>query len=70
MMLIDDVIKAWKLTKRFGSFTAVNGIDFSVHAGECFGLLGPNGAHSIPPARAVNVIYFCRRGINWEKQVE
>ena len=43
-MLIDNAIKAWKLTKRFDSFTAVNGIDFSVHAGECFGLLGPNGA--------------------------
>ncbi|GAB6172151.1 ABC transporter ATP-binding protein [Paradesulfitobacterium aromaticivorans] len=43
-MLIDDAIKAWKLTKRYGSFTAVNEIDFSVHLGECFGLLGPNGA--------------------------
>lgn len=43
-MLIDDAIKAYKLTKRFGSLTAVNAIDFSVDWGECFGLLGPNGA--------------------------
>ncbi len=33
-----------KLTKRFGDFTAVNGISFDVGHGEVFGLLGPNGA--------------------------
>ncbi len=32
------------LTKRFGDFTAVDGISFSVAQGEVFGLLGPNGA--------------------------
>jgi lipooligosaccharide transport system ATP-binding protein len=32
------------LTKVFGDFTAVNGIDFDVAKGESFGLLGPNGA--------------------------
>jgi ABC-2 type transport system ATP-binding protein len=32
------------IVKRFGDFTAVNGIAFAVHAGEIFGLLGPNGA--------------------------
>lgn len=31
------------LTKTFGAFTAVAGIDFSVRAGEVFGFLGPNG---------------------------
>src|SRR5206468_1388694 len=30
--------------KRFGDFTAVDGISFSVEHGEIFGLLGPNGA--------------------------
>ena len=30
--------------KKFGDFTAVKGISFSVEAGEIFGLLGPNGA--------------------------
>jgi ABC-2 type transport system ATP-binding protein len=33
-----------KLEKKFGDFTAVNRIDFSVRKGEIFGFLGPNGA--------------------------
>jgi len=32
------------LIKRFGSLTAVDGLDLTVNQGECFGLLGPNGA--------------------------
>jgi len=32
------------LTKKFGRFTAVNGISFGVKKGEIFGFLGPNGA--------------------------
>ena len=32
------------IVKKFGDFTAVNGISFTVEAGEIFGLLGPNGA--------------------------
>jgi ABC-type branched-subunit amino acid transport system ATPase component len=32
------------IAKHFGDFTAVDGISFSVEAGEIFGLLGPNGA--------------------------
>ena len=37
-------IEARGLTKRFGAFTAVDAIDFSVSRGESFGFLGPNGA--------------------------
>jgi ABC-2 type transport system ATP-binding protein len=39
-----DVIRVENLVKRFGDFTAVNGINISVKEGEIFGLLGPNGA--------------------------
>jgi len=37
-------IVAKGLTKRFGDFVAVDGIDFEVRRGEIFGFLGPNGA--------------------------
>jgi len=33
-----------KMTKRFGKFTALNGIDLKVNEGEVFGYIGPNGA--------------------------
>jgi lipooligosaccharide transport system ATP-binding protein len=38
------MIVAEKLTKSYGDFVAVDGIDFQVKRGEAFGLLGPNGA--------------------------
>jgi len=38
------VIEASGLTKRYGRFTAVDGIDLAVNKGEVFGLLGPNGS--------------------------
>ena len=38
------VIYVRGLTKSYGTFEAVRGIDFEVHPGEVFGLLGPNGA--------------------------
>ncbi|HXL73168.1 MAG TPA: ATP-binding cassette domain-containing protein [bacterium] len=40
----NSIIEVKKLTKKFGDFTAVNNISFSVIKGEIFGFLGPNGA--------------------------
>src|SRR5881296_2796415 len=37
-------IEVQSIVKKFGDFTAVNGITFGVEEGEIFGLLGPNGA--------------------------
>ena len=37
-------IEVERIVKRFGQFTAVNGVTFNVEQGEIFGLLGPNGA--------------------------
>ena len=41
---MDKVIQVKDLTKRFGSFTAVDAISFEVSPGEIFGFLGANGA--------------------------
>ncbi len=38
------VLEATELKKSYGSFEAVKGISFQVHAQECYGFLGPNGA--------------------------
>jgi lipooligosaccharide transport system ATP-binding protein len=37
-------VSARALTKRYGTFEAVRGIEFDVRSNECFGFLGPNGA--------------------------
>jgi lipooligosaccharide transport system ATP-binding protein len=47
------LIHARGLTKRFGSFTAVDGIDFDVARGESFGFLGPNGAGKTSTMRMI-----------------
>jgi ABC-2 type transport system ATP-binding protein len=39
-----DAVEVENLVKKFGDFTAVQGISFTVPQGEIFGLLGPNGA--------------------------
>jgi ABC-2 type transport system ATP-binding protein len=39
-----DIIHVSNLVKKFGDFTAVDGVSFSVKEGEIFGILGPNGA--------------------------
>jgi lipooligosaccharide transport system ATP-binding protein len=49
-------IEARGLTKRFGSFVAVDGIDFVVEQGETFGFLGPNGAGKTTAMRMVGCV--------------
>lgn len=44
MEVVENVITVENLTKRFGSFTAVDAISFQVKRGEIFGFLGANGA--------------------------
>jgi ABC-2 type transport system ATP-binding protein len=39
-----QVLECRGLVKRFGERRAVDGVGFSIAAGECYGLLGPNGA--------------------------
>ncbi|HKY97671.1 MAG TPA: ABC transporter ATP-binding protein [Gemmatimonadaceae bacterium] len=47
------MIELKALTKRYGSFTAVDAIDLSVPKGELFGFLGPNGAGKTTTLRMI-----------------
>jgi lipooligosaccharide transport system ATP-binding protein len=52
----DILIRARGLSKRFGEFTAVDGIDFEVRRGEAFGFLGPNGAGKSSTMRMIGCV--------------
>ena len=47
------MIRLTELTKRYGKFTAVDGIELVVPPGELFGLLGPNGAGKTTTIRMI-----------------
>ncbi|MEY2475192.1 MAG: lipooligosaccharide transport system ATP-binding protein [Actinomycetota bacterium] len=55
-MCAAPLIEGTGLTKRFGSFTAVDAVDFRVEAGEAFGFLGPNGAGKTSTMRMIGCI--------------
>ncbi len=44
------------LTKQFGDFVAVDGIDFTIERGEVFGFLGPNGAGKSSTMRMIGAM--------------
>src|SRR5437588_553880 len=50
------MIRASGLVKRFGDFTAVDGIDFELRRGEAFGFLGPNGAGKSSTMRMIGCV--------------
>jgi lipooligosaccharide transport system ATP-binding protein len=50
------LIRAHRLTKKFGDFTAVDGIDFELQRGEAFGFLGPNGAGKSSTMRMIGCV--------------
>src|SRR4051795_6261599 len=52
----ESMIHARGLTKRFGEFVAVDGIDFDVRPGEAFGFLGPNGAGKSSTMRMIGCV--------------
>ena len=49
----ETLVHAKGLTKRFGDFTAVDGVDFEIRMGEAFGFLGPNGAGKTSAMRMI-----------------
>ena len=59
----DDAVLVSDLVKRYGSgVTAVNGISFGVRRGECFGLLGVNGAGKTSTFRMITSEYLPTQG--------
>src|SRR5271166_2277198 len=52
----DILIRAHHLTKRFGDFVAVDGIEFELRRGEAFGFLGPNGAGKSSTMRMIGCV--------------
>lgn len=50
------MIRAFGLTKSFGGFEAVKGIDLDVRRGEAFGFLGPNGAGKSSTMRMIAAV--------------
>lgn len=56
------VISVQELTKRFGSFTAVDNITFDVYQGEIFGFLGANGAGKTTAMRMLCGLSFPTSG--------
>jgi lipooligosaccharide transport system ATP-binding protein len=52
----EPLIRARGLVKRFGDFTAVDGIDVEVRGGEAFGFLGPNGAGKSSTMRMIGCV--------------
>ncbi|HEU4347766.1 MAG TPA: ABC transporter ATP-binding protein [Actinoplanes sp.] len=52
----EPLIHARGLVKRFGDFTAVDGIDVDVRPGEAFGFLGPNGAGKSSTMRMIGCV--------------
>ncbi len=49
----EPIVDAHGLTKRFGTFVAVDGIDFAIQRGTCVGFLGPNGAGKTTTAKMI-----------------
>ena len=58
----DHAISVSQLTKRFGSFTAVDAVTFNVKRGEIFGFLGANGAGKTTAMRMLCGLSFPTSG--------
>lgn len=53
---MNTLVTATNLTKKYGSFTAVDAISFEIKEGECFGFLGPNGAGKTSTIKMIHCV--------------
>lgn len=60
-----EAVKMVGITKKFGSVTANNGVDFSVYAGEIHSLVGENGAGKTTLMRVLYGLYAPTEGEIW-----
>jgi ABC-2 type transport system ATP-binding protein len=57
-----SILEARNLVKKYGDFTAVNGISFEIKEGEIFSLLGPNGAGKTTTISMLSTLYVPTSG--------
>jgi branched-chain amino acid transport system ATP-binding protein len=60
--LVDTVLTVERLTLSFAGLVAVDGLSFSLHAGELLGIIGPNGAGKTSVLNCINGFYRPRSG--------
>src|SRR4030095_9244488 len=61
-MAMESAIRLRGFVKRFGSITAVDGLDLDVPFGSCVGLLGPNGAGKSTTMKALTAQVIADEG--------
>jgi len=54
---MSSILEVKNLSKKYGDFTAVNGISFAIQEGEIFSLLGPNGAGKTTTISMLSTLY-------------
>ncbi len=59
------MIRAEGLTRRFGELTAVDALDLEIHAGEIFGMVGPDGAGKTTTLRMLSGLLDPTAGRAW-----
>src|SRR5512134_222557 len=59
---MSSILEVNNLVKKYGDFTAVNGVSFDIKEGEIFSLLGPNGAGKTTTISMLSTLYIPTSG--------